>query len=94
MPDYRSLKIGDRIRLLRVPAADVRQRERERGEGLADAGWTAETIERIIRHDPIVTISRIDEYGQPWFDCELITDAGAVEEHTLAVLDDDSWTWA
>jgi hypothetical protein len=94
MPERTKLKIGDRIRLLRVPQCDLKQRERELREGRRDAGWTADTIERIIAQDPIVTVSLIDEYGQPWFDCDLIRADGSVEGHTLAILEDESWCMA
>jgi hypothetical protein len=49
MPDHTALKVGDRIRLVTVPEADLQQRERELREGAQDAGWTADTIERIIK---------------------------------------------
>jgi hypothetical protein len=91
MPDHKILKPGDRIRLLRVPAPDLEQREREIREGLEDAGWTADTIERILIQGPLVTIDRIDEYGYPWFDYELKRDDGTVEYHSLAIYDDESW---
>ena len=94
MPDRTKLKIGDRIRLVRVPQGDVGQRERELREGAEDAGWTADTIERIIAQDPVVTISSIDEYGLPWFEYQLKTATGGVEEHSLAIMDDDSWSMA
>jgi hypothetical protein len=63
MPDRTQLKTDDRIRLLRVPQADLEQREHELREGVEAAGWTANTIERIILQNPVVTISSIDEYG-------------------------------
>lgn len=94
MPDRTTLKIGDRIRLLRVPQGDVDQRERELHEGLEDAGWTADTIERIIAQDPVVTISSIDEYGLPWFDYGLKSSNGEVEHHSLAIMEDESWCMA
>jgi hypothetical protein len=94
MPDRTTLKIGDRIRLLCVPTHDLEQRERELREGAEDAGWTADTIDRIIRQDPVVTIDRIDEYGQPWFTCNLVGDDGVIQEHTLALMENDSWTVA
>ena len=90
MPDRTTLKIGERIRILSVPAADLEQRSREIRDGLEDAGWTADTIERIIRQDPVVTIDRIDEYGQPWFNYEFVDANGVVEEHTLAIMEDIS----
>lgn len=94
MLDRTKLKIGDRIRLLRVPQGDVEQRERELCEGADDAGWTADTIERIIAHDPVVTISSIDEYGLPWFEYELKSAEGETEYHSLAIMEDESWTIA
>src|SRR4051795_5133802 len=86
MPDRTKLKIGDRIRLLRVPQADVEQREREQRERVEDAGWTADTIERIIAQDPVVTISSIDEYGLPWFEYQLKSATGEIEEHSLGII--------
>ena len=58
MPDRTALKVGDRIRLLRVPQVDLDQREWELRDGAEDAGITADTIERIIRTNPVVTIAR------------------------------------
>ena len=40
MPDRTQLKIGDRIRLLRIPQGELDQRERELRAGAEDAGWT------------------------------------------------------
>ena len=78
MPDRTRLNIGDRIRLLRVPAG-------------VSSRWTKVTIEAIIRQGPVVTIDRIDKYGQPWFNYDLARPNGRVAEHTLAVADDESW---
>jgi hypothetical protein len=91
VPDHNSLKLGDRIRLLCVPDADRKQREEELRRGVEMAGWTADTIERIIASNPIVTIDEIDEFGLLWFHVELIAADGTVEHHGLAVMDDDSW---
>jgi hypothetical protein len=46
MPDRKRLKVGDKVRLLRVPECDLRLRGREVREGVGMAGWTADTIER------------------------------------------------
>ena len=93
MPDHTKLKVGDKIRLLSVPEGDLRQREQEIKDGLEDAGWTADTIERIIRQDPIVIIAWLDEYGLAWFEYDLIREDGSVEEHALAMVDDESWEY-
>ena len=67
-----------------------RAARRELPEGAEGAGWTADTIERIIAQDPVVTISSIDEYGLPWFEYQLKSATGEIEEHSLAIMEDDS----
>ena len=90
MPDPAKLRVGDRIRLLAVPQADIEQRDREIQRGHPDAGWTANAIERIIVQCPVVTIDRIDEFGMPWFDAELKDERGETEYHSLAIMDENS----
>jgi hypothetical protein len=91
MPDPKMLRPGDRIRILRVPDADLRQRESEIARGEELAGWTADTIERIIAQRPIVRIDRVDEHDQVWYDVILIDEGGETEHHYLIVYDDDTW---
>lgn len=91
MPDPAKLRVGDRIRLLAAPRADLEQRDREIQSGFPDAGWTADTIERIIAQSPLVTIDRTDEYGMPWFDVELKDERGETEYHSLVIMDENSW---
>jgi hypothetical protein len=91
MPNPKTLKIGDRIRILRVPENDLQQRERELAEKVEMAGWTADSIERIIQQTPVVSISRIDEDGCVWYAASIIGPNGQKEEHTLIVYDDDTW---
>ena len=93
MPDPKTLRVGDRIRILRVPDADLRQRENEIAADAEMAGWTANSIERIIAQTPIVRICRIDEdeYACVWYETSIIGPDGTEEEHTLIVYDDDTW---
>ncbi|MHB0955148.1 MAG: hypothetical protein ACYC0X_02095 [Pirellulaceae bacterium] len=91
MPDPKTLRVGDRIRILRVPDADLRQRENEIADGVEMAGWTADSIERIIAQLPIVRIWQIDEYGCVWYEASIVGPDGTKEEHTLIVYDDDTW---
>ncbi len=93
MPDRRLLKPGDRIRILAVPDLDLQQRERELASNAELAGWTADTIERIIATCPFVTVDRIDKHGTPWFRVDLDSVDGN-EHHSLGILDDESWTFA
>ncbi len=93
MPDHTKLSVGDKIRLLTVPQGDLEQRDHEIQEGRAEAGSTANTIERVIAQCPVVIVDRIDEYW-PWVDVAIQNEAGEVEEHTLAIMEDDSWEYA
>jgi hypothetical protein len=72
---WRNLRVGDRVRLLCVPEADLLQRERELRDGAEMAGLTADTLDRIIAIDLVVTIDKVDEFGMPWFHCELVAEA-------------------
>ncbi|MCA9166580.1 MAG: hypothetical protein KDB23_02875 [Planctomycetales bacterium] len=91
MPDPKLLKIGDQLRILRVPISDLQQRDRELAENSELAGWTASSIERIIEQTPIVRVSRIDEAGAVWYDATIIGPDGMEESHSLIVYDDDTW---
>lgn len=90
MPERNKLKAGDKIRLLRVPPEDIEQRKKEIANKVEDAGWTANTIELILAQTPIVEIDFIDEYGSPWYLSEVLVN-GQKEQHTIAILEDDSW---
>lgn len=91
MPNPRMLKIGDYIRILRVPQCDLEQRERELAEKTEMAGWTADSIERIIEQPPVVRISRIDASGCVWYETSIIGPDGTAENHSLIVYEDDTW---
>jgi len=91
---WQRLKPGDRVRLLRVPESDLEQRKREIEKGLEDAGWTADTLERILEFDPVVTIDHIDEYGAPWFIYKFTSPEGELNEHWINIQDDESWEMA
>jgi hypothetical protein len=91
LPNPNTLRVGDRIRILRVPEGDLRQRENELASGSEMAGWTADSIERIIAQTPIVQIYRIDEDGCVWYEATITGPEGREEEHSLIVYDDDTW---
>jgi hypothetical protein len=91
LPDPKVLRVGDRIRILRVPDADLRQRENEIASNAEMAGWTADTIERVILQTPVVRISRVDEDGCVWYDTTITGPEGREEEHSLILYDDDTW---
>ena len=87
----KNIHVGDHIRILRVPDADLKQRKDEIARGAEMAGHTADTIERVIALNPIVKIWQIDEFGYPWYEVSLTADDGEKEEHTLMVYDDGTW---
>ena len=68
MPDRTVLRPGDRIRLVSVPAGDLAQRDRELAERSEDAGWTANTLERIIAqqtgHRSMAVLRRYIRHGE------------------------------
>jgi hypothetical protein len=74
-----------------VPDADLRQREHEIATGVKMAGWTADSIERIIAQTPVVRVSRIDEDGCAWYKTRIIGDDGTEEYHELIIYNDDTW---
>lgn len=91
MPDPKTLKIGERIRILRVPDGDLRQRESEIATGAEMPGWTADSIERIFAQSPVVTICRIDADGCVWYEATILGPDGTEEHHFLIVYEDDTW---
>lgn len=93
MPNRALLKIGDKIRLLCVPEGDLAQRKREIANQQEEAGWTANILELIIAQHPVVEIDMIDEYGWPWFSCDVMVN-GNEEHHALAITEDESWELA
>ncbi|HUE71755.1 MAG TPA: hypothetical protein VMP01_12785 [Pirellulaceae bacterium] len=74
-----------------MPDADLRQRKNEIDRGAEMAGWTADSIERIIAQAPIVQISQVDEYGCVWYETSILGPDGREEVHSLIVYDDDTW---
>ena len=91
MPDPKTLQIGDQIRILRVPENDLLQRANEIASGTEMAGWTADSIGRIIAQTPVVPISQIDEFGCVWYETTIFGPDGKEESHSLIVYEDDTW---
>lgn len=78
------LKVGDRIRILKIP-----------GEGIANYTLHRDTkrvYKKLIARGKSVRICRIDEFGSPWYRCRFRTKDGEWERHWLAVCDwDNNW---
>jgi hypothetical protein len=81
--DWQSLKVGDQIRIIRMPSA----------ESMADYVLPANTrrfYKRLIALKKRLAVYEIDRDGRPWIQCALRRNDGGLDYHFLAV-DDDSW---
>lgn len=77
------LRIGDRIRIVRLPGAGVKGYYLHRD--------TKRVFTKLIERGTSVRIARI-EHGNPWYDCRVRKNNGQWESHSLAVCDlDDNW---
>jgi hypothetical protein len=87
VPDWRSLKRGDLIRIVRIPSLFA-EAHYHNGE------WedTFSLYRRLIADEIILAISEIDDAGRPWIEFETIDEEGASVSHALA-MDDDSWEY-
>lgn len=76
---WRSLKLGDRIRIVRMPCDEpVLQAE------------TRRLFQRLISRRTPLRVFWIDEHRHPWIRCRFRRRNGTFELHWLAV-NDDSW---
>jgi hypothetical protein len=78
----RNLLVGDRIRIVRIPGADV--------QGYYLHEDTRRLYERLIAKRTALRVYKIDKEGLPWIRCRFKNEAGECEYHFLAV-NDDSW---
>jgi len=91
VPDPRTLHVGDRIRIVACPKADVAQMAVAMRRGNPDAQFTVRILQRLADRRQVVCIDQIDEYGKPWFSYRFRNKRGRQEEHSLAVMDEASW---
>ena len=80
---WKSLRVGDRIRIVRMPS------------GVDEPGYTfhPETrrlYERLIERGRSLRIAELCDWGLPWIGCRFQLEDGTWEHHSLAVID-DSW---
>ena len=82
-PAWSKLKIGDRVRFVRLPTF----------QGVAGGGLLEETLDlykRLIATKRTARVFQIDEYCLPWIRCRFRRNDGTWEHHWLAI-NDDSW---
>ena len=80
---WRSLRIGDRIRIIRLPTAWDQP-------GYIVPLCTRRLYKRLIQRARPLRVSEIDAWGLPYIRCRFKMENGAWEHHFLAV-NDDSW---
>lgn len=84
--NWRTLKVGDRIRIVRLPSAA----SMSVANGHVLPADTRRFYKRLMALKKRLTISEIDGDGRPWIQCTLRRKGGGLDYHFLAV-DDDSW---
>jgi hypothetical protein len=81
--DWKQLRVGDRIRIVRMPSdADV--------PGITFHRDTRRLYKMLIARNRPLRIAWIDENGLPWIQCRFRRKDERLEYHSLAV-NDDSW---
>lgn len=80
---WRQLRIGDQIRIVRMPSDFSKP-------GYYVHRETRRLYKRLIERRRPVRVCEIDEWGTPWISCRFRMKNGRWEHHFLAV-DDDSW---
>jgi len=80
---WRKLKVGNRIRIVRMPSEFSRP-------GYSVAGFTKKLYRDLIARGRSLRIAEIDTDGRPWVSCRFRLKDGRWDYHYLAV-DDDSW---
>jgi hypothetical protein len=85
MDDWKSLRVGDRIRVVRLPSTF--------GQLAPDTKLAPEEVrlyKKLLASRKQLTVTEIDKDGRPWIRCCFRQRNGRLEIHYLAV-DDDSW---
>lgn len=78
------LRIGDRIRILSVPGAEI--------PNYVLLPETRSAYRKLISRGRSLRICEIDQYGQPWFQFRFRRKDGTWEHHSMCVTpDDDNW---
>lgn len=83
--EWKALKLGDRIRIVRIPSL-FSEPHYHNGEWDETFALYRESISSKV----VLTISEFDESGRPWVECESQDTNGNTISNSLA-MDDDSW---
>ena len=83
--DWKSLRVGDRIRIIAVPKGD-QIHFKESGDN-----DTIRVLRRLAKKRCVRTIRFIDSSGVPWIEYRFRNSHGKIDEHGLAIWDNESW---
>ena len=86
--DWKALKLGDKIRIARMPSVFNAPHYRN-----GDWDETFALYRLLILNQEVLAIAEIDDEGRPWIEFESLDAEGAMVSHSLAI-DDDSWELA
>lgn len=81
--DWRTLRVGDRIRFIHMPTEFVRP------DALHPS--TRRVYKRLIERNKSVRVYEIDEWSMPWIRCQFRGRNGRWEYHGL-LINHDGWT--
>lgn len=84
MPDPKTLRIGDVIRITSVPKSDLSAYH----SGSDYLKTTIEVLTWMVGKN--FEIYQVDEFGKPWVHVEGYPDCDGAE-HTMAICDSESW---
>ena len=84
-PNWKRLRVGDKVRIVSIPTGDQAQYERDKDPFTVRLFW------RLIRKRSVITIFKIDEFGSPWFGYKFRNGRGTMEYHYLSIRDNESW---
>lgn len=82
MDEWRRLRVGDGIRIVRMPWDAS-------APGYFFAPETRRLYKKLIARGRPLRVYEIDEYGQPWIRCRFRRKDGRWEHHLLAIKDDN-----
>ncbi|WP_146602042.1 hypothetical protein [Novipirellula aureliae] len=87
-PSWKDLKIGDRIRIVKIPSVFAESHYHN-----GDWDETFALYRDLILRNMVVTVCEIDGAGRPWIEFDSLDADGNIASNSLAV-DDDSWVFA
>jgi hypothetical protein len=84
MPDPKSLKVGDRVRFVAIPAEWSQP-------GFAVHAFDRSFMKQMIRRTWPSRVYEIDEYGQPWISARIREKDGKLHFHSWAIFESTGW---